>query len=48
MDGVFARRTTRRGSPLIVPRIAREMQYRILTPLLEREDLAGWGIRVRA
>ncbi len=28
-------------SPLIVPRIAREMQYRILTPLLEREDF-GW------
>ena len=28
-------------SPLIVPRIAREIQYRILTPLLEREDF-GW------
>ena len=28
-------------SPLIVPRIAREIQARILTPLLEREDF-GW------
>ena len=28
-------------SPLIVPRIAREIQSRILTPLLEREDF-GW------
>ncbi|MDP6041873.1 MAG: heparinase II/III family protein [Candidatus Latescibacteria bacterium] len=28
-------------SPLIIPRIEREMQYRILTPLLERDDF-GW------
>lgn len=28
-------------SPLIVPRVEREIQYRILTPLLERNDF-GW------
>ena len=28
-------------SPLIVPRVEREIQYRILTPLLERDDF-GW------